>query len=83
MGDEYETEEGSMTIPLTESDTIHAAQAELERLLESDDMRYKRPTERQLLRLLVIQSQRFLDLYCQVQDIQRRLDRMRGVGEEE
>jgi hypothetical protein len=69
-----------MTIPITESDTIHAAQAELERLLESDDMRYKRPAERQLLRLLVIQSQRFLDLYRQVQDMEKRMDRMRGMA---
>ena len=69
-----------MSLPITESDTIHAAQAELDRLLDSDDMRYMRPTERQLLRLLVIQSQRFLDLYCQVQDMEKRMDRMRGMA---
>ena len=69
-----------MTIPLTESDTIHAAQAEIERLLESDDMRFKRRDERQLLRLLVIQCRRNADLYDQVQDLQRRLDMVRGSG---
>ena len=74
-----------MSVPITESDTIHAAQAEMERLLESDDMRYKRSDERQLLRLLVIQSRRLCDLYEQVQDLQRRLDAMKGsgAGEEE
>jgi len=73
-----------MSIPVTESDTIHAAQAELERLLsEADDLRFIHATERQLLRLLVIQSQRYADLYDQVQDIEKRLNRMRGMGEEE
>jgi hypothetical protein len=72
-----------MTIPITESETIHAAQAELEGLRNSDDMRYMRPDTRQLLRLLVVQSQRFCDLYDQVQHLERRLDRMRGMGEEE
>jgi hypothetical protein len=74
-----------MSIPLTESDTIRAAQAELERLMESDDMRFKRVDERQLLRLLVIQGRRNVDLYEQVQDLQRRLDAMKGsgAGEEE
>jgi hypothetical protein len=74
-----------MTLPITESDTIRAAQREIERLIESDDMRYKRVDERQLLRLLVIQSRRLCDLYDQVQDLQRRLDAMKGsgAGEEE
>jgi len=72
-----------MSIPVTESDTIHAAQAELERLLsEADDLRFIHPTERQLLRLLVIQSQRFLDLYRQVQDMEKRMDRMQHHGPE-
>lgn len=63
-------------LPVTESDTIHAAQRELERLMESDDMRFKRADERQLLRLLVIQGRRMADLYDQLQDIQRRMDRL-------
>jgi len=69
-----------VSLPITESDTIHAAQAELDRLLDSDDMRYMRPEARQLLRLLVIQSQRLCDLYDQVQDMEKRMDRMRGMA---
>ena len=73
----------SMTkLPVTESDTLHAAQAELERLMESDDMRFKRADERQLLRLLVIQGRRNVDLYHQVQDLQRRTDKGKA-GEED
>ena len=68
-------------LPATESDTIHAAQAEIERLLESDDMRYMRPDTRQLLRLMALQYGRLAMLYDQVQDMQRRMDRMRGMGE--
>ena len=72
-----------MSVPITESDTIHAAQAELERLLESDDMRYMRPEARQLLRLVALQHGRLADLYDQVQGLQKRIDSMRGTGEEE
>ena len=66
--------------PITESDTIHAAQAELERLLESDDMRYLRIETRLALRLMAIQMHRFTRMYDQVQDLQGRLDAMKGSG---
>lgn len=63
-------------LPVTERETLHAAQAELERLMDSDDMRYMRPEARQAIRLLVVQAGRFAEAHDQLQDIQRRMDRL-------
>lgn len=69
-----------MTLPITESDTIHAAQAELERLIASHDMAYLRPDTRALLSLMVIQSARFARICDDVHDIERRLTLLDGNG---
>jgi len=72
-------------LPVTESETIHAAQDMLERQLDKVTMQQVGVYIRGVLGGLVLQARRFTDLYDQVQEIQRRMDRMRGMqeGEEE
>ena len=73
-------------LPVTESDTIHAAQNELERLLESDAMHYRRAGVRALFCILAMTAESRVHLSADVTDLQRRImDRMRGMpeGEEE
>ena len=70
-------------LPVTESETIHAAQDMLERQLDKVTMQQVGVFIRGVLGGLVLQARRFTELYDQVQDIQRRIDRMRGVAEEE
>lgn len=70
-------------LPITESDTIHASQDMLEAQLDRVQMRQVGVFIRGVLGGLVLQSRRFVLLYDQVQELQKRLDRMRGTGEEE
>ncbi len=70
-------------LPITESDTIHASQDMLEAQLDRVQMRQVGVFIRGVLGGLVLQSRRFVLLYDQVQELQKRLDRMRGAGEEE
>ena len=72
-------------LPVTESETIHASQDMLERQLDKVTMQQVGVFIRLVLGGLVLQSRRYADLYDQVQEIQRRMDRMRGMqeGEEE
>ena len=70
-------------LPVTESETIHASQDMLEAQLDKVKLTQVGVFIRGVLGGLVLQSRRFTELYDQVQDIQRRIDRMRGVAEEE
>ena len=72
-----------MTIPTTESETIHASQDMLEAQLDGVKMTQVGVYVRGVLGGLVLQARRFVDLYDQVQEMQKRIDRMRGTGEEE
>jgi len=70
---------------VTESETIHASQDMLERQLDKVKLTQVGVFIRGVLGGLVLQARRFVDLYDQVQEMQRRMDRMRGMqeGEEE
>jgi len=70
-------------LPVTESETIHASQDMLERQLDKVKLTQVGVFIRGVLGGLVLQSRRFTELYDQVQELQKRLDRMRGAGEEE
>ena len=70
-------------LPVTESETIHASQDMLEAQLDKVKLTQVGVFIRGVLGGLVLQSRRFTDLYDQVQEIQKRIDRMRGTGEEE
>ncbi len=70
-------------VPVTESETIHASQDMLERQLDKVTMQQVGVYIRGVLGGLVLQSRRFTELYDQVQELQKRIDRMRGTGEEE
>jgi len=70
-------------LPVTESETIHASQDMLERQLDKVKLTQVGVFIRGVLGGLVLQSRRFTELYDQVQEMQKRLDRMRGAGEEE
>jgi hypothetical protein len=70
-------------LPVTESETIHASQDMLERQLDGVKMAQVGVYVRGVLGGLVLQARRFVDLYDQVQEMQKRIDRMRGTGEEE
>jgi len=70
-------------LPVTESETIHASQDMLERQLDKVTMQQVGVFIRGVLGGLVLQARRFVDLYDQVQEMQKRIDRMRGTGEEE
>jgi len=70
-------------LPVTESETIHASQDMLERQLDKVTMQQVGVFIRLVLGGLVLQSRRFTELYDQVQEMQKRIDRMRGTGEEE
>jgi hypothetical protein len=70
-------------LPVTESETIHASQDMLERQLDKVTMQQVGVFIRGVLGGLVLQSRRFTELYDQVQEMQKRIDRMRGTGEEE
>jgi len=70
-------------LPVTESETIHASQDMLERQLDGVKMAQVGVYVRCVLGGLVLQARRFVDLYDQVQEMQKRIDRMRGTGEEE
>ena len=72
-----------MSLPITESDTIHASQDMLEAQLDKVTMQQVGVFIRLVLGGLVLQSRRFTELYDQVQEMQKRIDRMRGTGEEE
>jgi len=72
-----------VSVPITESDTIHASQDMLEAQLDKVKLTQVGVFIRGVLGGLVLQSRRFVDLYDQVQEIQKRIDRMRGTGEEE
>jgi len=70
-------------LPVTESETIHASQDMLEAQLDGVKMTQVGVYVRGVLGGLVLQARRFVDLYDQVQEMQKRIDRMRGTGEEE
>jgi len=70
-------------LPVTESEMIHASQDMLERQLDKVTMQQVGVYIRGVLGGLVLQSRRFTELYDQVQEMQKRIDRMRGTGEEE
>ena len=70
-------------LPVTESETIHASQDMLEAQLDKVTMQQVGVYIRGVLGGLVLQARRFVDLYDQVQEMQKRIDRMRGTGEEE
>ena len=70
-------------LPVTESETIHASQDMIEAQLDKVTMQQVGVFIRSVLGGLVLQARRFVDLYDQVQEMQKRIDRMRGTGEEE
>lgn len=70
-----------MTIPLTESEILQARAIEARRLLESDDMHYQRAGVRALFCILAMTAESLAHLSADVTDLQRRMDRMRGMGE--
>jgi len=70
-------------LPVTESETIHASQDMLEAQLDKVKLTQVGVYVRGVLGGLVLQARRFVDLYDQVQEMQKRIDRMRGTGEEE
>ena len=70
-------------LPVTESETIHASQDMIEAQLDKVKLTQVGVFIRGLLGGLVLQSRRFTELYDQVQEMQKRIDRMRGTGEEE
>ena len=70
-------------LPVTESETSHASQDMIEAQLDKVTMQQVGVYIRGVLGGLVLQSRRFVDLYDQVQEMQKRIDRMRGVAEEE
>ena len=70
-------------LPVTESETIHASQDMLEAQLDKVKLTQVGVFIRGVLGGLVLQSRRFTELYDQVQEMQKRIDRMRGTGEEE
>lgn len=61
-------------LPVTESETIHARQDMLETQLEHVEMRQVGVFIRGVLGGLVLQARRFVDLYDQVQEMQRTLE---------
>ena len=63
-----------MSLPITESETIHASQETLEAQLEKVQMRQVGVFIRSVLGGLVLQARRFVDLYDQVQEMQRTLE---------
>jgi len=70
-------------LPVTESETIHASQDMLERQLDKVTMRQVGVFIRLVLGGLVLQARRFVDLYDQVQEMEKRMDRMRGMAGED
>ena len=67
-------------LPVTESETIHASQDMLERQLDKVTMQQVGVFIRLVLGGLVLQSRRFTELYDQVQEMEKRMDRMRGMA---
>lgn len=61
-------------LPVTESETIHARQDMLEIQLDRVEMRQVGVFIRGVLGGLVLQARRFVDLYDQVQEMQRTLE---------
>ena len=61
-------------LPVTESETIHASQDMLERQLDKVTMQQVGVFIRGVLGGLVLQARRFVDLYDQVQEMQRTLE---------
>ena len=70
-------------LPVTESETIHASQDMLERQLDKVKMAQVGVFIRGVLGGLVLQSRRFTELYDQVQEMEKRMDRMRGMAGED
>jgi len=70
-------------LPVTESETIHASQDMLERQLDKVTMQQVGVFIRLVLGGLVLQSRRFTELYDQVQEMEKRMDRMRGMAGED
>ena len=66
-------------LPVTESETIHASQDMLEAQLDKVKLTQVGVFIRGVLGGLVLQSRRFTDLYDQVQEMEKRMDRMRGM----
>ena len=67
-------------LPVTESETIHASQDMLARQLDKVKLTQVGVYVRGVLGGLVLQARRFVDLYDQVQDMEKRMDRMRGMA---
>jgi hypothetical protein len=65
-------------LPQTERETLQASVETMERQLECQNMRYAIPAVRVTLGLLVLFARRVLSLYADVDDIQRRLNRLDG-----
>ena len=70
-------------LPVTESETIHASQDMLEAQLDKVKLTQVGVFIRLVLGGLVLQSRRYADLYDQVQDMEKRMDRMRGMAGED
>ena len=72
-------------LPVTEAEILQARATEARRLLESDDMHYQRAGVRALFCILAMTAESLAHLSADVTDLQRRMDRMRGMpeGEEE
>ena len=70
-------------LPVTESETIHASQDMLEAQLDGVKMTQVGVYVRGVLGGLVLQARRFVDLYDQVQEMEKRMDRMRGMAGED
>jgi hypothetical protein len=65
-------------LPQTERETLQASVETMERQLECQNMRYAIPAVRGTLGLLVLFARRVLNLYADVDDLERRLNRLDG-----